>query len=113
MIGRNGAEARREFGPTERRELVRMDLEFEAMILCGSENALRFRHAEDALLAKDIAEFREALSSDRRNHFMAKQAHIFIAIVAILRRYFMGAHQCRCQFAGLGLVQFSNYTQTF
>src|SRR5262245_28511442 len=83
------------------------------MIESCFQNALRLRKTEDTLLAEDIAELSKTMPGNVRDHLLGDEPFIGRAILPILWRNLMRAHESRHQFAGMLLIQFRDRLERF
>ncbi len=74
MIGRHRSEPRRQLRPTQRRQLIGVQLEPEPQLARPQQHALRFGEGEDARLAEYIAELRQPTPRNLRQHLVGRAA---------------------------------------
>src|SRR5579884_1900209 len=76
-------------------ELVCMDAQFKATLLCCHEYALGLRHAEDLRFAEDIAELGKLFFGYTRKHLMDDEVYIAVGLRLVFVRNFVRSQKRR------------------
>ena len=95
MIRRHRAQLGRQLGPPTGTELVGVQLGSQPGRFPGRENASRLRYGEGGLLDEDIAEPRQALRRDERDHLVDQELDVILASIAEFRGNDVGAEEGR------------------
>ena len=97
MVGRDSPELGSQRRPSERRELIGVDLEAQPQPRRCLQHAAGLGHGEGTLLAKDVAKSRcgrpRLASNGGRQHLADHQVHILLVAPGVLRGHGMGPHE--------------------
>ena len=93
MVGAHGAELGGERGAPRLIQLIGVQLESEPAAPRGRQDRSRLRDGEHAGLAEHIAEPRQPFARDGRDHPLAQQPHVRLAVGAVIGGNLVGAEE--------------------
>ena len=111
MLCRDGPNFAGQLASADSFDLVRVDFGQQPVLSAGKQNAAGFLGRKDALFAKHITEFRNALLLYRRKHFLTQKIQIALPVVSVGLRHGVRAHKGRSNIHHMVFSQVSNHAQ--